>query len=246
MGMGAVADELDQDLLRELHRIHRQATELRERIARGPRQVLATETKLNTATAAWESAKDKKRKTRMLADEKQLLMQQREARIDKLQGNLNTAETNKEFQTLKDQIGAEKQANEVLADEIFELLERSDVEQELIVVAAAAVETAKQENAEIAARVAEQKTQLETDLARVEGLLAEAETRIVGKFKDDYKRLVKRKGGPEAFAEVVDECCGACYQTLTPQIFNNLYMSKPVFCTSCGCVLYLPENHKVK
>ena len=47
--------------------------------------------------------------------------------------------------------------------------------------------------------------------------------------------------GAEALAPVEGECCGGCSQTLTPQTINALRLDKPVFCKSCGRLLYLPE-----
>ena len=236
--------ELDQELLRELHRIHCQKEDLADRIERGPRQLVASENHLKQANSQLDAAKETQKNSRKLADEKQLLMGEREAKIDKVQANLNASETNKEFQALKDRIAAEKTANEVLADEIFELLERIDTEAETIKTCQAAVEKATKANQEISGKVAEEKVSLESELNRVENLLAEAEKRIPDGFKDDYLRLTKGKGS-EAMAQVDDECCGSCYQTLKVQVFSNLYMNKPVFCGACGSVLYLLENHKV-
>ena len=42
------------------------------------------------------------------------------AKLDDLQAKLNMAQSNKEYQLLKDQMAADKQANSVLADEILE------------------------------------------------------------------------------------------------------------------------------
>ena len=45
------------------------------------------------------------------ADERQLQLQEGEQRIIDTQGKLNTCSTNKEFQTLKDQIESDKKSN---------------------------------------------------------------------------------------------------------------------------------------
>ena len=56
---------------------------------------------------------------RVEADSKQLQMKEREEKIVNLQGKLNAAKENREYQALKDQIAADKQANVVLSDEIL-------------------------------------------------------------------------------------------------------------------------------
>jgi len=47
--------------------------------------------------------------------------------------------------------------------------------------------------------------------------------------------------GEDSLAPVEGGCCGGCSQTLTVQMLNLLKLDKPVFCMSCGRLLYLPE-----
>ena len=237
--------ELDPELLRRLHRIQKQLEDLNDRIARGPRQMLACETDLKKAKQGLADAQETQKQTRLLADERQLLMGTREAKIAKMQTNLNTADSNKQFQLLKDQIAAEEQANEVLADEIFELLERIDTEAELINQAKKQVEVATAALNKIEEKVSTERTLLDSELARVKAEQVDAEKEIPGNFRENYNRLVNAKGA-DAMAQVDGNCCGGCYQTLSPQIFNNLHLGKPVYCNSCGCVMYLPEGTKVR
>ncbi len=71
-------------------------------------------------------------------------LKSREIRIEELEAKLNTAASNREFSTLKEQIAADKQANSVLSDEILETLEQIDVLDEALKQAEA--ELAKQQS----------------------------------------------------------------------------------------------------
>ena len=113
--------------LRELHRIHRQITDLKGQLERGPKQIRAAEALLERLETALGSAKDALTRTRVLADGKQLQLREREGRIKDLQVKLNTCSSNREYQALKEQIAADQQANSVLSDEILDALERIDV-----------------------------------------------------------------------------------------------------------------------
>jgi hypothetical protein len=77
-------------------------------------------------------------------------------------------------------------------------------------------------------------------LARVRGELHAAEHQLAGDFKDNYLRLSKSMG-EDALAPVEAECCGGCSQTLTVQMLNLLTLDRPLFCQSCGRMLYLAE-----
>src|ERR1700690_3089358 len=129
--------------LRELHRIHRQLADLRERVDRGPKQMRARTA--GVAQAEEQSAKvhaDLKA-GRVALDQKQLQLKIAEGKVGELKVKLNQANTNREYQALKDQIAADEMASSVLADEILEAMEKLDVMKALIPNAEGLVAKAK-------------------------------------------------------------------------------------------------------
>jgi uncharacterized protein len=227
--------------LRQLHRIHRQLTDLRERLARGPKQIAAVEANAKKAEQELAAAKQAYTSARVAADDKQLQLKSREMRLVDLQGKLNQAQSNKEYQAIKEQMAADTQANSVLSDEILEALENMDTLQAQIGVAEQNLVKAKEEVIKIRARVNDQQQGLENDLARVLNELADAETHLLGDFKVEYLRLTKARG-EDAMAQVDGDCCGGCFQMITANMEADLRLSKPVFCKSCGRLLYLAEE----
>jgi len=235
---------ISAESLRELHRIHRQLTDLRDRKSRGPKQVKAAEANLARCQQHLEDSKQGLTKARMAADERQLQLKQREDRIVDLKGKLNAANSNKEYQALKEQIAADEQANSVLSDEILEMLEKIDELQVEVGKAEETLAKVESETAKVKARVDEEQEKLKSELERVTGELHAAEANLPSDFKSDYERIAKSRG-EEALAEVDGEVCSGCYQTITSQMMNELQMSRPVFCKSCGALLYLPEDRSV-
>jgi predicted nucleic acid-binding Zn-ribbon protein len=226
--------------LRTLHRIHRQLADLRSRLERGPKATRAAEAAVAKSEADLAQAKDAFKHAKMAADEKQLQLKQREAKLKDFEAKLFAAQSNKEYQLLKDQIAADKQANSVLADEILEALDRLDQLQAAAKTADANLGKTKEELAKLRRRIDEQQQGLETELVRVQSELAAAEGQLDGEFKQNYLRLA-RSMGEEALAPAEGDCCGGCSQTLTPQTISTLRLDRPVFCKSCGRLLYLPE-----
>jgi predicted nucleic acid-binding Zn-ribbon protein len=226
--------------LRELHRIHKQLSDLKDRLERGPRQVKAAEANVKKSEADFAQARDTYRQAKIAADEKQLQLKQREAKLADWQVKLMQAASNKEYQLLKDQIAADGQANSVLADEILEALERLDVLQAGVKTSQEQQAKAQEELAKVKHRVAEQQAVLETELARVTDELHRAEESVPADFRADYLRIARVRG-EESLAPVEGETCGGCYQTLTPQTMEVIRQYKPLFCKSCGRLLYLPE-----
>ena len=227
--------------LRELHRIHRQQTDLRERLDRGPKQVRAADAGVRKMEMDLEKTKEMATKIHVKSDDLQLQLKQREDRIEDLQTKLNGCGSNREYQTLQGQIAADKQANGVLSDEILEALERLDELSEKLRAAEDNLARIQNETGKVKQRVASEEQMLSSELARVQGALNEAEAALPFELRREYERIAKVRG-EDALAQVEGECCGGCHQMLPPQIMNELYMARPVFCKSCGCLMYLSEG----
>ena len=228
---------ISASVLQTLHRIHRQKSDLSGQLERGPKQIQAAKMKIEIAKKTLEDIREKQKNLRMDADRRQLQLREREARIAALEGKMNAAKENREYQTLKEQIAADKQANNVLSDEILELLEQVDVIHAQIEPATQRIKAAEAEAAEVEKRTHERMTSVESDLKRVTAELAQVETQLTGEFKKDYDRLVSLKG-EDGIAETEGNCCGGCYQMLTPQLLDRLANHASVVCPTCGRLLY--------
>ena len=112
--------------LRELHRIHQQLADLRDRLERGPKQVRAREANVAQLEARLAEARDKAKQTQMAVDRKQLDLKSGEQKVVDLRVKLNTANNNREYQALLEQIAAAEMAGSVLSDEILEGMEKVD------------------------------------------------------------------------------------------------------------------------
>ena len=235
---------ISADILRELHRIHRQLTDLRERLERGPKQIRAADGSVARLKAALDEIREGLTRARVQVDERQLQLKGREARIEDLQGKLNAANSNREYQTLKEQIAADKQANSVLEDEIFEGLEKIDELGAKVKIAEENLKRSEAEAAKVKNRVEGERAGLESERNRVGEELRGAESNLPEDFKVEYDRIAQARG-EDALAQVDAEVCGSCYQTLTAQMMNELYLGKPLWCKNCGAVLYLKEGRSV-
>ena len=230
------------NVLRDLHRIHQQLGDLRERLERGPKQIKAREANVTRLEAELAQIKANVKAAKMTADQKQLLLKTGENKIAELKTKLNQAASNREYQAFRDQIAADQMANSVLADEILEALEKIDEITATVSGAEQNVAKAKDEVAKARQQVTEQHDRLADDVRRLESDLKEAEATLPDDFREAYFRIVKSKGS-DAMAQVENGTCTGCYQQITQNMNNNLIMGRIVFCQgSCGRLLYLPED----
>jgi len=226
--------------LRTLHRMHRQLADLADQLAAGPRAVAARTRQVQAADAKKTAAADELKKAKVAADQKQLQLKSAESKILDLEGKLNACKTNREYQTLRDQIAADRMATKVLEDEIIEALERIDTLKPAVPAAEAEIDTARKGLAEAEAKMRAEGGRLEAEVTRVRAGLATAEKDLPDDIREKYDRVVKQKGA-DAMAAVESETCGGCYQQITGNMLSEVMLGKIIACRSCGRLLYLPD-----
>ena len=86
------------DILRQLHRIHRQLADLNERSDRGPKTISVREANVFRLQSAMEEARENTLQARKATDSKQLQLQSGEDKIGEFKTKLNTANSNREYQ----------------------------------------------------------------------------------------------------------------------------------------------------
>lgn len=238
--MPSSTSNIGTSVLRVLHRIHRQLTDLRERLDRGPRQIQAATAYVQRCENGLTQTRAEAKSLRMAADQKQLQLKSTEDKMRDLRRKLNEATSNREYQALLEQIAADEMAKSVLEDEILEALEKVDAFQKNIADADAMLTAAKQKADEACADVAKQEPVLQGDIARLEAELRETEATLPNDIRDLYQRIVRQKG-EDALAVVENQCCGGCNQQVPLNLCSQIMLGQPVACKTCGRLLYLPE-----
>ena len=228
-------------VLREVHRIHGQLADLRERLERGPRQIKARETNVANFEAGFAAAQESVKQTKKGVDQKQLDLRSVENKIADLKAKLNVCSSNKEYQTLLEQIAASEMTNSVLADEILEAMEKTDQLEAAVGTAKLHLESARTELGKCRDAVLGEAGLVRGDIERLERELTAMEKKLPVEMKDDYRRVIRGKGA-DGMAPVEDGVCQACGYQVTLNMQNELLLSKPVFCKSCGCLLYPKEG----
>jgi len=235
---------IDSTLLQTLQRILQQKVDIESQIARGPKMTAVVEAVEKKAGEKVGEIKEHLKKIRLSANEKQLLLNQREAKIVDLGGKRNGCESNREYQLLNDQIAAEEAANSVLSDEILELLEKTDVLEADVQSAEKELQVATGETARVNSEVDDRLKVLNSDLKLVQEELAVEEKKLPPAVMTDYRRMVE--SNPESVIAKLDEnCCGNCYTTVSPLVIDQLRMNRAVSCSACGCMLYMLKTNPV-
>lgn len=231
------SNQVDYALLQSLHRMLRQLTDIEDRTRRGPIQIRLVKTTEQGFSDALDAKKLELLAVQKDSKTKQAQLEDRERKVEDLRGRLNAADSNKEYQLLKDRIAADEQANSVQSDEIFETLEKIDVLEAEFATATENLEKAKAETAGIEKKVADELVVLKNDNTLVNEELEAALKNLHSDLRAPYERNIKSMG-EDTFASTDTKTCGNCNITLTSQTASDLLSQKPLLCKGCGAILY--------
>ncbi|MDB5346949.1 MAG: hypothetical protein JWP89_5326 [Schlesneria sp.] len=226
--------------LKEIHKLRLRLQELTEEIERGPRQIAARQHLVDKKKAELEARRTKLKHLKVAADQKNLQLKTNEAKIHDLQGKLNGATNNREFDALKTQIAADSMANSVLEDEILEALDGCDAMQREIKDFEAEITALEAELAKFAAKIGERQPDLKSQAAAIEAQVGDAEKFLPPEIVPQYRRLVQSYGA-HALSPVTGTACSECYVGQRQQTIVELRSGKCIFCT-CGRLMYLAED----
>jgi len=176
--------------------------------------------------------------------EKELELGSKEEGAKKLQTQLYTLKTNKEYQTMLKQIQDAKADASIIEDKILELFEQSDkvkteMDQEKI-------RLKEEENI-----FGGEKKKIEDRIKEIDDRLAQLEAQrkqiipeIEPKILNQYERILLNRDGL-AIVGVKDNSCGGCNMFVPPQVINMIKMYERIItCEICNRILYIPNESR--
>ncbi len=229
------------DLLRTLHRIQRQLSDLHSRLDRGPIKIKNSEAHVANQEKQLDKTREEFTALRMAADAKQVQQKSGEAKVQELQVKLNTAASNREYSALQEQIAAVQMANSVLDDEILESWDRIETFKEKVAASEEDLKKAQTKAETVRKEVEEQEPRIRGDLERLERELKECEADLPDDVRPVYERTVRHRGD-DALAAIEGQCCSGCYTQIPLNLVNLVMLGQPTFCKTCGRLLYFPED----
>jgi len=232
----------DRSAIREIQRLDLRIGELRAEIDRLPKYVAQIENKLaahkqelaDQKAALENSAKERKQFEAKIVDV--------EAKIARLQDQLNDAKTNVQFRAFQHEIEFARNEISKFEDRILDQMEQAEALQERVAKAEVSLaEEAKKVAAEVEkarGAVAKDQAQLKTLVVDRNGVVPSVPPPLLKL----YDRIRLKRGGV-AVAEVEATRCTACNVVVRPHVLQQLSSSDEVFtCEFCGRILYFASE----
>jgi len=173
--------------------------------------------------------------------EKELELASNTEAVKKLQGQLYSLKTNKEFQTMQQQIADTKADGSVIEENILISYEESDKIKAQI----------DQENLKLKEEekiFLDKKNKIHERIKEIDSRLVELEAQrkqiipcIDQKMLLEYERILHSREGL-AIVTIKDNSCGGCHMLLPPQVINLIKMYENIItCEVCNRILFLKE-----
>jgi len=174
--------------------------------------------------------------------DRELELASKEENVKKLQTQLYTLKTNKEYQAMLQQIQDAKADSSLIEDKILESMDqveksKSDMEKE------------KQLIKEEEQKFNVEKKKVESDIKAIDERLAQLDAQrkqvepgIDPKILSQYERILSSRDGL-ALAAVKDGSCKGCNMLVPPQVINLIQMyERLITCEICNRILYIPDD----
>lgn len=174
--------------------------------------------------------------------DKELELGTKEEGIKKLQGQLYQLKTNKEYNTMMQQIEDAKADISLIEDKILQILEQIDKVK-------GDVELQKQKIKEEEKILNEEKKKIEERIAIINDRISQLEGQrkqiipdIDAKIFAQYERILSNRDGL-AIVSISDNSCQGCNMFMPPQVINLIKMYEHIItCETCNRMLYIEDE----
>jgi len=207
-----------------------------------PKLIEDLEIRRDEEQAAVKAIEEKARANQVKRKERELDLQAKEENIKKLQAQLYQLKTNKEYQSMQQEIEGQKADKSRIEDDILVLMEESEF-------LSKEMEKEKSLFTEADKRLGDDRKKIESEIASLDNEIAALSSKrgelaalVDHKVLGHYDKVLSGRDGL-AIVPVKNKACQGCFMNLPPQVINEIKMGdKIITCESCARILYIEKE----
>jgi predicted nucleic acid-binding Zn-ribbon protein len=232
-----------------LFRADMELREAQNRLDEAGKNVRLQERRVADLDAKLKDAQSRHKHLQSRAGQLDLDMRSRDAHIEKLRTQQQTAKNNKEYQAFLVEINTAKVDRGKVEDEAVRVMGDNEKGAQEVAALAAALEGERAKLETIRGQLAETIAKHQAEVDALKPARQAAEAKVPPKVADAFNRLADRYEGdalsplarPDRRRE--EYLCTSCNMELAIDIYNKLHSRDDiVFCPSCRRFLYIPED----
>jgi len=230
------------DNLKALQDIDLEIQKLRREEERWPAVLDLRDREVETRMAELETARKRENDIRVEISRNELRLKELEEEITRLNVNLNTVKTNKEYTAILNEIANKKSEISSTEEEILERMDLVEQARKEVEQAAANVESAREEKGKIEKQAEEERKEIHEEMEQLQKKREDFAALIPEEILEEYEKIAEGRQGI-AVASVADGVCQGCFINLTAQEINLLMgASEIIRCKNCSRILYLEQE----
>jgi predicted nucleic acid-binding Zn-ribbon protein len=233
----------------KLFQADQQLRAARERLDAAAKNVRVQERRVNDLLTKQKAAQSSHKELAAKAANLDLDLRTRDAKIEKLRTQQQTAKNNKEYQAFLIEINTAKVDKGKVEEETMKVMEQVDKANAEVENFTTQLEGERKKLAEMAAQIDSTLKELQSEVDALKPARDVAASALPPKVLAEFDRLADRFDG-EALAALAkpdrrreEYLCTACNMDLVTDVYNKLHSrDELVFCPSCRRMLYIPED----
>ena len=232
-----------RDVLEQVHLIQTRLGDLNGRLRRGPALLKTQEGNIQKITEKLNKLQEEHHALVAEAKRKEQEVNAHDQAITKRKSQLQEAKTNKEYQALQLQIQTDESARSSMDDAALHAMDKAEKFIQNITPVEAELQKARELYETTKQKFAEERPFIESEMVEYNKQLQREEVKMPREFREVYDRLVRSVGGENALAIVEGQkYCGGCNHQIPVNSLAHIIAKKPVTCSSCAKLLYVPAN----
>jgi predicted nucleic acid-binding Zn-ribbon protein len=233
----------------KLFQADQQLRAARERLDAAAKNVRVQERRVNDLAAKLAAAEKSHKELQAKAGNLDLDLKTRDAHLEKLRTQQQSAKNNKEYQAFLIEINTAKVDKSKVEEEAIRVMEQVDKAAAESAMITTQVESERKRLTELAAQIDDTLKALQAEVDAFMPARQEAAAALPPKVLAEFDRLAERFDG-EALSALArpdrrreEYLCTACNMDLVTDVYNKLHSRDDlVFCPSCRRMLYIPED----
>ena len=233
----------------KLFRADQDLREAQGRLDEAGKNVRLQERRVNDLDAKLKEAQTRLRQQQSRAAQLDLDMRSRDAHIEKLRTQQQSAKNNKEYQAFLVEINTGKVDRGKVEDEAVKVMEGVEKGQQEVAALNTALEGERAKLAAVKSQLSETLSKLQAEVDALKPAREQAAAALPSNVRDAFNRLADRYDG-EALSKLTrpdrrreEYACDSCNMELAIDVYNKLHSrDEIVFCPSCRKILYIPED----
>ncbi len=207
-----------------------------------PQQLKAAEDAFEAKKQGLAALEKKLLDFQKLRKDKELELASKEEGVKKLQTQLYSLKTNKEYQAMLQQIADAKADGSVIEDKILQCFEDAEKVNKEIENEKLRLKEEEKVMAEQKKKISDRSKVVDDRLSQLEAQRSQLVPQIDAKIFSQYEKILKNRDGL-AIVAVKDDSCGGCNMHTPPQVINLIKMyDHLVTCEVCNRILCIEEN----